>query len=1019
MSNLSGVDPRKYLISGTDPDAVTFYPELVQRAQHATYALIEPDVVILDTETTGLSPNEDSLIEIAAIRMQGTKRLAEFQTFVNPGFSIPDFITELTSITDDDVKDAPRPAAAVAELEKFAQDALIVAHNAKFDREFIAANTSIRSYLSNPDIWIDSLSLSRVAFPRLIAHDQATLCKAFGIEAGNHRAIGDVRALASLWRIMLAALNEMPHELLSFIFQLAPEATWPVRDAIAILLSDEDINRPFSMHRLRDKRIRQFRDLSARTPAGSVSAGSSPAGSSPAGHALAGSASADSIPADSVSPGPAPLDPIPIDPAENDINDLLPVDTAEIEQAFSEDGIVGKMYDSFERRPEQVQFATEVANAFYTSTHRLIEAGTGVGKSVAYLLPAVMFAIRNNVRVGIATRSNTLLDQLLFDELPALEDTLAQSGMRSIKSIALKGYDHYPCLRKLMRYARSMGADATDYDITTVATVLAQIAQSTWGDLDSLTLTPSHAVRSGIVCTSEECMHSKCSYYPRRCLLHGARRRAFESQVIVTNHALLFRDISMDNSILPPIRYWIIDEAHGMEEEARRQFSHSVSAKDMLSLMHKLDSPSGPVLQIQEKAMLLEGGNSLMGSTGSIRSKLAEVRELITSFFKFVKDLGELVPSSSYATSDIWINEEKRQSPQWKLVTQTGAVLVESLSGLAKDCANAVSMTEQFDEISALTTELSSIHARLSEALVSISLVIDGSQTDYYYYAHVHSDPEKLNESLVAALVDPGYQLATRLFMEQNSLVMSSATLTVGGSFDFFAHRVGLDRLEDGLWEACSVEPSEGFYSKMHTFVVSDMPEQRDSRYLDAMAKMLIDAHLGAGGGVLTLFTNRREMQELYRRVSPVLKEAGIELFCQLGGRSKRMLSEEFTSKEDSCLFAMRSFWEGFDAPGRTLRCVILPKLPFSRPDDPLYQEMNTRRKDVWKTFVLPQAVIDTRQAAGRLIRSRSDSGALILADSRLTTKWYGKVFLKSLAGKDVEIVSENQIQSLLEKIDF
>ncbi len=963
-------NPADYLIAGTDADVVRSYSDLAERALHARYGLIEPQIVIVDTETTGLNSDSDELIEIAAVKMDGPDVVEEFQTFVDPRRSIPEFITELTGISSSDVSGAPGPIEAVRMLDTFCEQSLLVAHNARFDRDFVGRHAKAPSDLADRSRWIDSLTLSRIALPRLIAHDQQTLCDAFGIDRGNHRAIGDVRALARLWRIMLAALGDMPNELVAFMADLAPGATWPVREALRMVVSSGSEPGRFSMHTLRDRRMGKW---AREAP---------------------------------------PL----VDPAETNMFDLTPIDRAEIEEAFCSDGIVGRMYSSFERRPEQVELAMDVSEAFRTSTHSVIEAGTGVGKSISYLLPSVLFALRNRVRVGIATKTNTLLDQLVFHELPALSDAMESVTGTGFSYIALKGYDHYPCLRKLMHQARSMGDDAGEYNLMIVATILSQVAQATWGDLDALTVSLSNSMRAGVVCSAEECLHAKCSYFPRRCLLHGARRHALDSEVIVTNHALLFRDIAMDKGVLPPIRYWVVDEAHGMEDEARDQLSYSVDAGEAMTLLRKLDSQSSPVRKMQDEAMLLEGGSSLMGSTSEIRRRVPEVMGLAESFFRLVKDLGELVPRSAYSTREIWINEERRDTEQWAAVVRAGTVLIEQISTLSKWCSDAASIGEQFEELSVHVTELSSAATKLSDLLQSLSLFIDGTDSDYFYYAVVHSDKDKLAERLVAALVDPGNELSSRFFPEENSVVMTSATIAVGDSFDYFAHRVGLDRLESEMWSSRKLEPAEGFYENMRTIVVTDVPEPRDPDYLDAMERILADVHLGLGGGVLTLFTNRREMQELYSRLNPVLRDAGIELLCQQGGKSRRLLSEEFTKNEDSCLFAMRSFWEGFDAPGRTLRCVVLPKLPFSRPDDPLCQELNIRRKDAWKTFVLPQAVIDTKQAAGRLIRSRSDAGVLVLADSRLTTKWYGKVFLKSLARGGVESIPESALRASLEE---
>lgn len=963
----SAPDISRFIIDGTDEDVVASYATLAERARTATFGLVEQEYVVLDTETTGLKVEQEELIEIAAVIVNGPDIVDTFQTFVDPGKPIPEIIVDLTSITDADVAGAPDPATAVAWLEEFVGDRMLIAHNARFDRSFIERYASKGSPLSKRACWIDTVSLSRIALPRLISHDQNTICDAFGVPQGHHRAIGDAEALAKLWRIMLVALGDLPHDALGFMSQLAPGFEWPLRHLVRHAAGDRADAR-FSMQSLRDRAI--ARDAAS-------------------GGAL-------------------------IDPASA-ILDLAPVTREQVEEAFSQDGIVGRMYERFEARPEQIDFALDVAEAFHDSTHRVIEAGTGVGKSISYLLPAALFAKRNRVRVGIATKTNNLLDQLMFHELPLLRDALLAETGSELTYIALKGYDHYPCLRKLMRFAREMDEESSEYDIVTVCSVIASVAQATWGDLDSLGSSLSGLARPNIVCTSEECLHGKCSFYPRRCLLHGARRKANESEIVVTNHALLFRDMSMEQGIMPPIRYWIVDEAHGMEEEARDQFSLDVRASDTTTLLHKLGASQGLLRQMQDAAFGAEGGTALLGPIGAALETIPTAESLVDALFEVVRDLAG--PGSGYSASDIWINDELRDTDQWDVVRVAGTSLLEQVDKLTRSCRNLLSLAEQYEEFAEFNAELSSAIMRLSELIEGLSLVLDGTNGDYFYYAtirHERGDRPRRSDSLHAALVDMGGVLSERFFPEVNSAILTSATVAVGDSFDYFVHRVGLDRLDESLWKASHLEPSEGFYDNMRMIVVNDMPEPRSAGYDDALIDLVREVHLGLRGGILTLFTNKREMLAVYEALRPIMKAEGIELLCQGVGKSKRVLTDEFTAKEDSCLFALRTFWEGFDAPGRTLRCVLLPKLPFSRPDDPLYQERNARQNDAWKAYVLPQAIIDTRQAAGRLIRSRNDAGFLILGDRRLQTKWYGRVFLKSFSQEGKQLVNVADIADVL-----
>ncbi|MDY2777311.1 MAG: helicase C-terminal domain-containing protein, partial [Collinsella sp.] len=233
---------------------------------------------------------------------------------------------------------------------------------------------------------------------------------------------------------------------------------------------------------------------------------------------------------------------------------------------------------------------------------------------------------------------------------------------------------------------------------------------------------------------------------------------------------------------------------------------------------------------------------------------------------------------------------------------------------------------------------------------------------------------------------------------EVHTAIFTSATMSVSDEFTHFNHAVGLDRLPDGASRTLHLDSSYDFDRNMAVVVAGDIPDPRDRiAYLAALEKMLVDVHIAMGGSTLTLFTNRRDMEELYERVSPLLAREGLELACQVRNASVKRLRDHFIAEESSSLFALKAFWEGFDASGDTLRCVVIPKLPFASPTEPLACERNIREDRAWARYALPDAILEVKQAAGRLIRTSTDKGVLILADSRLVSKGYGKKFLKSL----------------------
>ena len=960
----------RLLIPGTDADVIASYSTLAERARDAVFGAFEDDVIILDVETTGLSPERDVIIEIAAARQRGPQIIDTFNTFVNPGRPIPLQITELTSITDADVADAPDIATALQQLADFIQYTSIIAHNCEFDRAMLrasakAANKTQQHAFINKNAWVDSIELARISLTRCKSHGLQSLTAAFCDARSTHRAIDDVIGLAQLWRILLVALSDFPPGLVRYISELYAATDWPLRPyftQVAGSLPDAGRGR-FSLLDARRNRSRQ-RPKQDKQDALELFGGR---------------------------------------------GTFHQIDNDELAAAYRPEGLLGQMYANYELRQEQVDMAVAVAEALNNSSHLVVEAGTGVGKSIAYLLPLAEFAQRNDICCGVATKTNALLDQLLYSELPRLAERLPDGLVFE----ALKGYDHYPCLRKLASLARNQDRQLRPGGVTMCAALLAFVCQSSRGDLDHLRLRFDDISRFEVVANADDCLKRKCRYY-QHCLLHGARRSAAEADIVITNQALLFCDIMAEGGILPPIRHWVIDEAHGVEDEARDQLSLEISGRELSAAIDALISRRGALANLKEQALPLPGGLAICGRIDAALLEAAAAPTISRSFESDLKELIHLAESSSYDQVDLWINQEVRNSRFWADLSNTGSALSRRLDKLWQDCRDICSLANEFEELSEAQADLAGLTADLGQSLKSLYKILDGEDSDYVYSASLDRRVEQNNDSLTAARIDVGEVLSTQLFPNTLSVIFTSATLATGSSFDYFARSSGLSYLPAGSWRSLQLASSYDFEHNMAIYLPNDLPEPNAYGYRDALEELLYQVHLALGGSVLTLFTNRREMETLYDRLRGRLDDAGIRLLCQWRGTSKRRLAEDFLENRELSLFALRSFWQGFDAPGDTLRCVIIPKLPFNRPTDPLARERSLRERDSWRRYTLPEAIIDLRQAAGRLIRSSTDRGALILADSRLLTKSYGPTILEALPGSRRLVLNTESIAASL-----
>ena len=946
----------RYLVPGTDPDIVASYETLAERAKTAVFGF-EEEVAVVDLETTGYDAERDRTIEIAAAIMRGPEVVDTFSALVDPLMPVPTEITKLTGITDDMLVGQPAAESAVRRLVEFVGARDIVAHNAAFDRAFVER---VAGRHALPGAWLDSLQVVRVGLPRLRSHRLGDLVDAFGVavDGPSHRALPDVLGLAAVWRIALCGLADLPPGLLRRIADLARDTPWAVRPVLAHVAAAERAA-VFDLKECRRRRVAADKGE-------------------------------------------------PLHDAD-DIACTCP-NAEEVLAEFSEAGIAGRMYEGFESRAEQLEMAGAVLGAFETHTHAAIEAGTGVGKSIAYLVPAALFATENRVGVGVATKTNALMDQLVYHELPRLNQALGGD----LRYVALKGYDHYPCLRKLERYAGEL-EQADDERLATIAALYAWTAQSAWGDLDAINIHWGRRdLRAAIQASQADCTRKRCRFFPHLCYLHGVRRRAASSHVVVTNHALLFRDVVAQGGILPPLRHWIVDEAHAAEDEARKQLTMGASHVELSAVLGALVSRTrGGVLETLRRT--LRGTESTAGLLGVIvrmEGTTQRCATLADSLFDFVKDLAPLVGESEYDAAQLWVTAETRESGPWGVVASTGASLAKRLQTLLVDGRELVTLLEEFGpEFTDPRADLVGLLSRLADQRAGLVAVLDGEEESLVYSVSLDRRRERDVERVVAERLDVGEVLAADLYPRTHSVVFTSATIAAGESFEHFTHAVGLDRLGEDASRVLRLTSSYDFERQMAVFVPTDTRMPKDRGYLADLESLIERVHVAMGGSVLTLFTNRRDMEHLFAALEPRLERDGITLLCQKRGTSAKRLRDEFLADERLSLFALKSFWEGFDAKGDTLRCVIVPKLPFGRPTDPLAKERELREgRGAWRRYVLPEAVLELKQAAGRLIRSKTDAGCLVIADPRVIGMPYGREFLGALPVADIERLPTDEL---------
>lgn len=1025
------------------------YRSLIKKAKTGDFGNLDDDVVVIDTETTGISFKNDELTQIAAARMSKGQVKEWFNTFVNPGRAISEEIQHLTNIHDDDVAGAPSPNDAIQALAEFVGDSDLIAHNADFDRHFCTRHPAGEVLKDN--IWLDSLDLARIALPRLRGHRLTDLVHAFGTAESTHRADDDVAATCQVYRVLLAAVSEMPASLVHLIAGFAQCEEWPTvkvfqefdkRNAACLknermLFNLRDLRKNVKEEQPPEKKLDALRIIKGNTQ------------------------------------------------IDNDFPDLNKTQNAErfsqshelkgvlefpddsfIQNAFEPDGIIGSLYADYEYRDEQVEMSQAVAHAFNERKLLAVEAGTGVGKSMAYLLPAVAGAKKNGISVGVATKTNNLLDQLVNKELPALDQAFASEG--GVRYTALKGFSHYPCLLKIQRMLRE-GPRFTEvagqqlHQAPALAALLSFIEQSDYDDIDALKLDYRRLPRWSITTTSRECLRRKCPFYGKSCFTHGVRNKAQSADVIVTNQSMLFCDIAADGGLLPPVRYWVIDEAHGAEEEGRQAFSLAISSEDLARIAQKAASEKasqnvflrierrfGNVLtadgadasgaeRLFDKASGVSGGalfekaqaserktapgeavKTFYALCAKCRAAGLKYQQAVSYYCLHVKDLlyyeQQGGSHKGYERIELWINDEIRGSSIFQRLSDHAKVMMNAAETLIASTQELVAWLDGVEGAALLQREAASMALELKELLNACEKVFFSPSGLYVYSASLYKTKSRYSDVIEARLLNIGEKMNETLYANTLSTVFTSATLAVGDDFSSFNQAMGLNESSESEASCLKLDSSYDYDTNMTIYVPSDMPDPMESSYLSKLQKLLVVVNKAQRGSTLMLFTNRREMESCYKVVNKALVSEDLRVLCQRKGLSVKNLRDEFVKDEHLSLMALKSFWEGFDAPGATLKTVVISRLPFKKPGDPLSCERQQNDRNAWSRYVLPAAIIETKQAAGRLIRHKNDKGNLILADHRLLSKGYGKKVLQSMPSSNVKIMTIRQIAREIER---
>lgn len=696
----------------------------------------------------------------------------------------------------------------------------------------------------------------------------------------------------------------------------------------------------------------------------------------------------------------------------------VPLDEGEIAAIFSRDGLLGRGIAGFEERPGQRDLAVEIARAMNGREIVAFEGGTGIGKSYAYLVPAILWAVRNRSRVVVSTQTIALGEQLIQKDLPALARVLGVDFTFHL----MKGRSNYACRRKTKEVERQPGLFAEgDGDENWVAEILAHLKEGGAGSLSELPRVPPAAVWSAFESTTDQSLKTRCPHY-RECFYYEARRRAARAHIVVVNHHLFFADLAVRRAsgnfeaelVIPGYKRVVFDEAHRLEEVAAQHLGAALSETGTVQMLGRLAGkakrPDGsearkgrfPFAAFQLRQHGQTSGAEFLEQ--ELIPQVMEARRQVDEIFRGMRSqIAAAAPAAHAGAASMARigNAAGDLSPE--VVDEPTRHLRGLLEGLRESVRlgrnrlmDAPFAPEQ--DFEAVMAEYRAAFASLERALAALDAFRAPPEGMISWVEW--QEGRRPNLRLEVAPVRVAGILAEDLYAGLDHALLTSATLSVDGKWEFLGDRLGWKLLPEGRFRGCDFHSPFDFRRQALLALPTDVAEPDAPGWIEGLVRLVVDTARVVRGRTFVLFTSHALLRNVAERTRGALAAAGFPVLVQ--GEVPRMeLLRRFQHAGNAVLFGNQTFWEGVDVPGESLSCVLITRLPFRVPSHPLERgradEVEARGENAFARYTLPQTALALKQGFGRLIRTIDDRGAVIIADPRVHTRGYGARLLRSL----------------------